>query len=114
VEHLFSYGTLQQSDVQQSNFGRLLDGAADALVGFRQDWVQITDPAVIALSGSDRHPIVRHTGNASDQVAGMVFEVTPAELVAADDYEVDDYARVSVTLASGISSWVYLAASESS
>jgi gamma-glutamylcyclotransferase (GGCT)/AIG2-like uncharacterized protein YtfP len=112
VEHLFSYGTLQQAEVQQANFGRLLDGAADALVGYRQDWVLITDPAVIAVSGSDRHPIVRHTADPSDRVAGTVFEVTAQELLAADDYEVDDYARVLVTLASGLSSWVYLAASE--
>lgn len=110
MEHLFSYGTLQQAEVQQANFGRLLDGAADALVGYRQDWVLITDPAVIAVSGSDRHPIVRHTGQASDRVVGMVLAVTPEELLAADEYEVDDYARVSVTLASGLASWVYLAA----
>jgi hypothetical protein len=114
VEHLFSYGTLQQPEVQQANFGRPLDGAADALVGYRLDWVLITDPAVIAVSGSDRHPIVRHTADAADRVAGTVFAVTPKELEAADEYEVDDYARVLVTLGSGLSSWVYLAASESS
>jgi hypothetical protein len=112
VDYLFSYGTLQQPEVQVSNFGRLLDGAADAIVGYRLDWVVITDPEVIAVSGSDRHPIVRHTAQAADRVAGTVFAVTPQELVAADEYEVDDYSRVRVTLASGLASWVYLAASE--
>jgi hypothetical protein len=31
---LFSYGTLQQPDVQRATFGRLLRGEPDALVGF--------------------------------------------------------------------------------
>jgi hypothetical protein len=31
---LFSYGTLQQEDVQWSTFGRLLEGEPDELPGF--------------------------------------------------------------------------------
>jgi hypothetical protein len=38
----------------------------------------------------------------------MVFEVTAEELVAADVYEADDYARVAVTLQSGARVWVYV------
>jgi hypothetical protein len=30
---LFSYGTLQQPQVQLTNYGRLVDGTADALIG---------------------------------------------------------------------------------
>ena len=45
---LFSYGTLQNPKVQQANFGRLLDGMADSLVGFVQAEIEITDPEVIA------------------------------------------------------------------
>jgi hypothetical protein len=108
--HLFSYGTLQQEDVQRSNFGRTLAGRPDLLVGHRSDWVQITDPAVIAASGSDRHPIVRPTGDPSDSVAGTLFEISAAELAAADRYEVDDYRRFLVELNSGTRAWVYLAA----
>jgi hypothetical protein len=55
-------------------------------------------------------PIVRHTGEPADTVPGTVFTITPAELAAADDYEVDDYRRVLARLGSGIGSWVYLAA----
>jgi len=33
TERLFSYGTLQQENVQKQTFGRLLDGTPDALVG---------------------------------------------------------------------------------
>ena len=33
---LFSYGTLQQQNVQLATFGRLLKGSPDSLVGFVQ------------------------------------------------------------------------------
>ena len=38
---LFSYGTLQQPQVQMSTFGRLLDGQPDELVGFEQSLLAI-------------------------------------------------------------------------
>jgi hypothetical protein len=38
-----------------------------------------------------------------------VLTLTTAELAAADLYEVDDYRRTQVRLASGTDSWVYLA-----
>jgi gamma-glutamylcyclotransferase (GGCT)/AIG2-like uncharacterized protein YtfP len=107
---LFSYGTLQQDDVQIATFGRRLDGVDDALPGFRREMVRITHPAVIAASGADHHPIVVETGEPDHAVAGMVFEVTDAELAAADDYEVDDYKRVAVRLSSGLNAWVYVKA----
>ena len=58
---LFSYGTLRQPEVQRATFGRLLDGDADTIPGFELDMLTITDPAVIATSGSDRHPVLRRT-----------------------------------------------------
>jgi gamma-glutamylcyclotransferase (GGCT)/AIG2-like uncharacterized protein YtfP len=110
VPRLFSYGTLQQANVQIETFARLLEGQSDRLPGYRREMVRITDPAVIAASGADHHPIVMETGDAADAVAGTVFEVTEAELAAADDYEVDDYKRVSVRLTSGLDAWVYVKA----
>jgi len=107
---LFSYGTLQQEGVQLETFGRRLEGLPDALPGFRQAWVRITDPEVIATSGTDRHPIVVESGDTADEVAGAVFEVTDAELAAADTYEVSDYKRVAVRLRSGVDAWVYVKA----
>ena len=108
VVRLFSYGTLQTPSVQVEHFGRELRGEQDVLPGYRQDWVTITDPAVVEVSGTDRHPIVRHTGEQKDTTAGTVLEVTTAELAAADIYEVDDYRRALVRLGSGIEAWVYL------
>src|SRR5579863_9837026 len=73
--HLFSYGTLQQDGVQMASFGRLLKGAPDALPGWKSEMVEITNPEVLAKSGMRFHPIVV-PGGASDEVAGMVLEIT--------------------------------------
>lgn len=106
-ELLFSYGTLRQRDVQLSTFGRELAGADDAIVGYRLEWLTITDPRVIETSGSDSHPILK-PATAADAVDGSVFEITAAELAAADEYEVDDYRRVLIPLRSGKQAWVYV------
>jgi hypothetical protein len=107
---LFSYGTLQLPEVQMAQFKRLLDGEDDAMVGFAQAMVEITDPEVLRKSGQRFHPIVSQTGNPADSVAGKVFSVTAAELAAADEYEVADYKRVRATLRSGRAAWVYVKA----
>ncbi|WP_033820646.1 gamma-glutamylcyclotransferase family protein [Kitasatospora sp. MBT63] len=110
---LFSYGTLQQGEVQLARFGRLLDGRPDALPGHRLDHVRITDPEVIAASGSDLHPLVVVSTDPADAVDGSVFAITDAELAAADDYEADDYVRAEVALRSGTRAWAYLDARQS-
>lgn len=105
---LFSYGTLRQRNVQLATFGRELEGHDDALVGFSRALVEIRDAEVVATSGETHHPIVSATGNPADEVVGTVFRITPAELAAADSYEVSDYKRVAVTLKSGIEAFVYI------
>ncbi len=110
TELLFSYGTLQQPEVQRATFGRELDGQRDAIVGYDLDYVTITDPHVIATSGSDRHPILRPTDRTDAHVDGTVFAISEADLAAADEYEVDDYRRIAVPLASGATAWVYVLA----
>jgi gamma-glutamylcyclotransferase (GGCT)/AIG2-like uncharacterized protein YtfP len=108
TELLFSYGTLREPDVQRATFGREIDGRPDAIVGYHLDYVTITDPHVIATSGSDRHPILKPTDRADAAVEGMVFEISEADLAAADEYEVDDYRRITVPLRSGGEAWVYV------
>lgn len=108
--HLFSYGTLQEKSVQVGNFGRELSGRPDSLLGYAQTLVRIDDPDVVAMSGKTHHPIVQPSSNPQDEVAGTVFEITAQELLAADGYEVADYARTSVTLKSGLQAWVYVRA----
>lgn len=106
---IFSYGTLRDPAVQRAVFGRELTGRDDRIAGFRVDRVRITDPHVLAVSGRTHHPILSATGDPGDTVDGSVLEVTGAELVRADDYEVDDYERVAAPLASGGTAWVYVA-----
>lgn len=74
--------------------------------------LEITDPDVLATSGERFHPIVSVTGNSDDFVPGTVFQVTAVELAEADRYEVADYDRQEVTLASGKRAWVYVKASK--
>jgi gamma-glutamylcyclotransferase (GGCT)/AIG2-like uncharacterized protein YtfP len=108
TELLFSYGTLRQPEVQRATFGREIDGRPDAIVGYHLDYVTITDPHVIATSGIDRHPILKPTDRADAAVEGMVFAISEADLAAADEYEVDDYRRITVPLRSGGEAWVYV------
>lgn len=107
---LFSYGTLQLRPVQIANFGRELDGLPDALLGWTLDMVEITDKEVLAESGEKFHPILTPSIDPADRIEGTVFAITPDELVAADTYEVADYKRVEVDLASGTRAWVYVRA----
>ena len=94
---LFSYGTLQQSDVQRETFGRALVGQPDALPAFE-----------LTRSRDGRHANVAFNGQFDSRVTGTVFEVTDLELIEADGYEqADAYSRVQVTLASGRPAWVY-------
>lgn len=104
---LFSYGSLQLEAVQRANFGRRLKGRADALPGYRQTEIEIDDPETVRLSGTTRHAIVAPSDDPADEVAGTVFDVTEAELAAADAYEPPGYARVLVRLRSGLEAWVY-------
>jgi len=106
---LFSYGTLQQKEVQIANFGRELVGKKDILQGYIVGEIEIADERVIRESGKTIHPILRFSGNLEDEVSGTVFELSDEDLAGADDYEVDDYVRILVKLKSGKESWIYAA-----
>ena len=105
---LFSYGTRQQPEVQLATFGRRLEGRPDTLAGYALRPLAITDPKVVAVSGSAVHTIACRTGCPEDRVPGVVFSLTEAELEAADRYETDAYARIEVVLASGAAAFVYV------
>jgi gamma-glutamylcyclotransferase (GGCT)/AIG2-like uncharacterized protein YtfP len=106
---LFAYGTLQEEEVQLSTFGRLLQGQGDELLGFEPSRVRIENPHGVAPSGKTHHANVTFNGRNDSRVSGTVFEVTDAELLAADQYEQRAaYTRVSAMLASGKQAWVYV------
>ncbi len=108
MEYLFSYGTLQQENVQLENFGRILEGSKDILQKYILKEVEITDESVLKISNKKFHPILFFSNNEKDEVHGIVFKITSSELLKADDYEVDDYERIEVILKSGIKSWIYV------
>jgi gamma-glutamylcyclotransferase (GGCT)/AIG2-like uncharacterized protein YtfP len=111
---LFSYGTLQEDEVQLATFGRLLKGDADQLLGFEPSVVPIDDLTIVA-SGRTHHANATFTGRPDSRVTGTAFEITDAELAAADRYETPAaYARVAGTLGSGRTAWVYVHAPSAS
>lgn len=98
MEHLFTYGTLQDEQVQQYLFGRTLPGYQDSLLGFKR-----LENAVY-----QRYPLVVKTENTKDEVHGMAYEVSFSDLKKADIYETTAYKREKITLKSGKKAWVYL------
>ena len=66
------------------------------------------DADLVAAGGRSPHANVTFHGRADSGVKGTVFEVTGAELAAADEYEKPAaYERTAVRLASGRQAWVY-------
>ncbi|MFI9251282.1 GDSL-type esterase/lipase family protein [Streptomyces sp. NPDC053069] len=103
---LFSFGTLLDPRVQTALFGRIVPTTAASLAGHTTRPLAITDESVIATSGHDVHlTLERKLGGT---VEGAILRLTDQELAAADDYEVDDYARRRVLLTSGETAWAYL------
>lgn len=96
MESLFTYGTLQDPDVQTRVFGRVVAGMPDTLPDFRRSTINI-DGSVYFIAVAD-------IGQAID---GQVIEVTANELQKIDIYEGPEYRRIHVRLATGRAAWVY-------
>jgi len=98
LEYLFSYGTLQDLQVQQYIFGRLLKGKTDAALGFKK----------IENAVYGRYPLVINTNDLEDKVAGVAYQVNEADLKKADIYETSAYKRQKFPLESGDEAWIYI------
>jgi gamma-glutamylcyclotransferase (GGCT)/AIG2-like uncharacterized protein YtfP len=97
---LFSYGTLQEEQVQLSTFGRRLTGDRDELPGFERVLLKLREPDITVLNV---------VSNDTTHTLGTVFEVSNEDLELADIFEAPfGYKRISVRLASGRESWVYV------
>lgn len=106
VHELFSYGTLLDPNVQRRVFGGGVVAEPASLPGHATVDVRITDPEVIAASGSRVHPgLARATGQS---VEGAVLRLSEEQLAAADTYEVADDARRRVLTSAGRLAWAYL------
>ena len=100
MPRLFSYGSLREPDVQLATFGRRLAGREDQLIGFTLGRIHRANEQLAN--------VIRHE-RSDRRVAGMVFEVTEAELLSADEFERPyGYVRITASLASGGEGWVYL------
>lgn len=95
---LFSYGSLQQQEVQLSLYKRVLTGNEDQLLGFK-----LTEELLY-----DQYPIIIETKDNTDVISGIVFEITFEELKFTDDYEGEQYRRIKVKLESGREAWCYV------
>jgi hypothetical protein len=111
VPLIFSHGSLQQSDTQVSLFGRVLSGDSDELVDFIPTQIVVPPAHKAAAAGVTHYANVEYVEGSGSRVAGMVFDITDAELVLTDAYEREaEYVRISVRLNSGRSAWVYVSA----
>ena len=101
---LFTYGTLQHTDIQEDLFGRRLVGTPETLVGYALQEIQIEEEF-----GLIEYDILVETGNPEDTINGIVYLVTTTELNQADLYEGMNYKRVEVHLQSDQKAWAYSA-----
>lgn len=108
-EYLFSYGTLQEEEVQIDLFGRILKGTSDALIGYKMEMIEISDEIFLSRGEEEQQRTLIRSNNENDRIAGTVFEITKEELILADEYEPDVYKRIKVKLESGKEAWVYSA-----
>ncbi len=98
TEYLFTYGTLQEEEIQLNLFKRKLKGDREVLEGFLLSKNRVYG----------RYPTISRTNNSMDIVEGMAYEVTPSELKKGDTYEGEGYERYKVVLASGKTAWAYM------
>jgi gamma-glutamylcyclotransferase (GGCT)/AIG2-like uncharacterized protein YtfP len=105
MQKLFAYGTLQEKDVQEDLFGRILEGTPETLIGYELNEIQIEEEFGIV-----HYPIIMETNDSNDTISGIVYEVSVSELHQADLYEGKHYKRVEVQLQSNQKAWAYSAA----
>jgi len=103
TEYLFTYGTLQDKEVQQMVFSRILTGSKDHLKEHT-----ISKELVGGL-----YPTVRTSPQSVKGVPGIVYVISKDELQRVDVYEGDAYYRKKAMLASGTEAWVYLGKTKS-
>ena len=107
---LFSYGTLQNENIQLEIFGRKLNGLKDRLRGFRIGQLQLATGNEPNPENIQSYPVAIAGDPQKDYIDGKIYQLTPEELQQADRYETGAYKRVNLQLESGKLAWVYLSA----
>ncbi len=96
--YLFTYGTLQEVEIQLQLFGKIIKGKEDTLIGYK-----IAEEKYQGI-----YPMLFNSKNRNDSIKGKIYKLSYSELEKADNYEGPDYKRIKVTLASGTKAWVYV------
>lgn len=109
-ELLFSYGSLGGGELQLDTFGRVVTTQPDVLPGYVAEMASRQDPRIVDRIGPIPQRVLRETRDPRDKVVGRVLRLTAEELDAADELVTPLLRRMPVTLASGRTAWVYLAA----
>ena len=104
MEPLFSYGTLQRAQVQRAVFGRTVAMTPDTLAGYRVGSLRYGQG-----DGAPTYKVLEPDASAP-LVPGVLLDLSPAELAAADAYEGHGYRRTTATFGSGRTGWVYIRA----
>ena len=98
--------------MQLATYGRVLRGDPDELIDWVRTSIDVPGTHKAAAAGITHYANVEHAPGSGSRVSGTVFEITDAELAAADAYELDaEYIRVVAVLGSGQSAWVYVSQS---
>jgi gamma-glutamylcyclotransferase (GGCT)/AIG2-like uncharacterized protein YtfP len=108
-EYLFSYGTLQKEKVQLELFGKIFQGSADTLKGYKVAAIEITDEVFLSKGEQKDQLTAVVSKDKNDEIKGTAFAITEEELLQADKYEPANYKRIKVKLESGKEAWLYVA-----
>lgn len=100
---VFSYGTLQDPEVQKELYNRVLEGQPDRISGYVLESINLPDSSFNYISYS----IAKLTGNPQDSIEGFVFYLSEHELKITDTYESEAYERFKIKLDSGIEAIMY-------
>jgi gamma-glutamylcyclotransferase (GGCT)/AIG2-like uncharacterized protein YtfP len=98
TQNLFSYGTLQDGEVQKTLLGRLLKGKPTVLLGYRMSEKKV----------HGKYPLIEISPIRADEVSGMLYKVSNFELHEIDQYESAAYKRVQLEVKSGTKAWAYV------
>ncbi|SHI63720.1 gamma-glutamylcyclotransferase family protein [Pseudozobellia thermophila] len=99
MHYLFSYGTLQDPEIQEQLFGRKMKAEPDVLLGYE----------LSSQKAYGQYPQITKSQNADAKIEGVALELSEEELERADNYEGPEYTRISVRLKSGKPAWAYVA-----
>ena len=103
MEQIFSYGTLQSKEIQMQVFNKLLTGTPDQLLGYK-----LKDLKIEEEFGMTDYFVAIPSENSSDNINGIVFDISELDLAKADLFESNAYKRVEITLKSGKTAWIYI------